>query len=700
MKDNILDKEICCFIVLVRLHSKIDKTYGRDIILSDLTGFQIELLHIQVEGKQLSNLQDKERYLSSAKSDSVSFVSFKLKLSFLIEMKMFQILGNATLFHGVAESLNTLFNIEFICNKMSSKRKNPFFSDSDESGSEDFLQIDSSSANHRMSGITSSKPKMRTSTTNSFDEEALRKKFDDGYDSDLVGDEMDRRRLSNMTEKERELEFYNRLERREALQKRFEVEKKLLLGKQRGEGEKYQQKRKKQKISVASPPSSLPDAFDRKRIMGKRKENEALEKLKAERQRKKNKVVKTKLQVSAVYSDDGDDEMPMTRSRPAATVPSSTDTNFHRELAYTSDEDGQDNIVTMQPPLSKDKVSTIRLSRFRLEKWFYLPMFREVVLGCYVRIGIGSHEGKPVYRMAEIVDVVETAKIYHLGKVRTNLGFRLKHGQQTRVFRLEFISNSKLTDSEFSKWKQAMEEAGESLPTFDDIKKKQAAINKARSYIFKDTDIDRIVKEKSRFRKTPINYARSKTDIMRQIDIALERDDAVEATRLVDVLKDLEERATQLDNQRQNHLAGTTYINKRIKSHNLQKVKAYKEEWKVPRNNEADPFTRKKCKPLLMCNTKDGKQKERLLQEIDKLYGTGSSESNSDPEPSNMATAQPKHMSEDRLDVHDFDLNIDLQMLSADEKPSATKLNPSSEISDNPHHSIGFAKCKKRKALI
>jgi len=54
-----------------------------------------------------------------------------------------------------------------------------------------------------------------------FDEEALRKEFDDGYDSELVGDEDDRRRLENMTEKEREQELYNRLEKREALQKRL-----------------------------------------------------------------------------------------------------------------------------------------------------------------------------------------------------------------------------------------------------------------------------------------------------------------------------------------------------------------------------------------------------------------------------------------------------------------------------------------------
>uniref|UniRef100_H2XU12 Uncharacterized protein n=1 Tax=Ciona intestinalis TaxID=7719 RepID=H2XU12_CIOIN len=53
-----------------------------------------------------------------------------------------------------------------------------------------------------------------------FDEEALWKQFDDGYDSELVGDEEDRVKLENMTEKEREQELYNRLEKREALQKR------------------------------------------------------------------------------------------------------------------------------------------------------------------------------------------------------------------------------------------------------------------------------------------------------------------------------------------------------------------------------------------------------------------------------------------------------------------------------------------------
>ena len=59
-------------------------------------------------------------------------------------------------------------------------------------------------------------------------------------------------------------------------------------------------------------------------------------------------------------------------------------------------------------------------------------------------------------QVAEIIDVVETAKIYPLGKSRTNKGFRLKNGTQERVFRLEFVSNSDFTDTEFNKWKETV----------------------------------------------------------------------------------------------------------------------------------------------------------------------------------------------------------------------------------------------------
>lgn len=34
--------------------------------------------------------------------------------------------------------------------------------------------------------------------------------------------------------------------------------------------------------------------------------------------------------------------------------------------------------------------------------------------------------------------------------------FSLRHGNDTRVFRLEFVSNQEFTDNEFMKWKEAV----------------------------------------------------------------------------------------------------------------------------------------------------------------------------------------------------------------------------------------------------
>jgi len=47
--------------------------------------------------------------------------------------------------------------------------------------------------------------------------------FDDGLDENMIGDEQDKKRLEQMTEKEREQEIFNRLEKREAMRTRYGV---------------------------------------------------------------------------------------------------------------------------------------------------------------------------------------------------------------------------------------------------------------------------------------------------------------------------------------------------------------------------------------------------------------------------------------------------------------------------------------------
>lgn len=47
-----------------------------------------------------------------------------------------------------------------------------------------------------------------------------------------------------------------------------------------------------------------------------------------------------------------------------------------------------------------------------------------------------------------------------------------RFGNAERVYRLEFVSNSPLSESEFFKWKEAVMLAGAQLPTTEEIKNK------------------------------------------------------------------------------------------------------------------------------------------------------------------------------------------------------------------------------------
>ncbi|KAF6023353.1 hypothetical protein EB796_018347 [Bugula neritina] len=65
-----------------------------------------------------------------------------------------------------------------------------------------------------------------------------------------MGDEEDRKRLEQMTQKEREKIIFERLERRDMLKTRFDIEQKLKR-KQKGEASK------KQKVSKPKPAAPL-----------------------------------------------------------------------------------------------------------------------------------------------------------------------------------------------------------------------------------------------------------------------------------------------------------------------------------------------------------------------------------------------------------------------------------------------------------
>ncbi|XP_052006945.1 RNA polymerase-associated protein RTF1 homolog [Xyrauchen texanus] len=539
--------------------------------------------------------------------------------------------------------------------------------------------------------------------------------FRDGYGDDLMGDEEDRARLEQMTEKEREQELFNRIEKREVLKRRFEIKQKLKTAKKKEKEEKkkkqQEEEQEKRKLSQVPDPQVVMSHNKERRIKRDEKldkKSQAMEELKAEREKRKNRTAellakRQPLKTSEVYSDDEEEEEDDDDKSSVKSDRSSGSSSFDDE------EEKEEAPPKSQPVTLPDELNRIRLSRHKLERWCHMPFFAKTVTGCFVRIGIGNSSSKPVYRVAEIIDVVETAKIYQLGTTRTNKGLQLRHGNDTRVFRLEFVSNQEFTESEFMKWKEAMFSAGMQLPNLDEITKKEQSIKEAVNYKFNDKDIEDIVKEKDRFRKAPPNYAMKKTQLLKEKAMAEESGDGEKVKLLQDQLNELEERAEALDRQRTKNISAISYINQRNRSWNIvESEKALVAEGQNSKNQQMDPFTRRQCKPTMVSNARDPSVHAAILAHLNQKYGSGSGQDNSQQAnkqgPGNQkdkdATKPTSDLSEDLFKVHDFDVKIDLQVPNAEAKSLAVSSNSLPVKDGAPRRSLNLEDYKKRRGLI
>ena len=161
-----------------------------------------------------------------------------------------------------------------------------------------------------------------SSSDNDSDDDEQFTGFDENLGEDLIGDDKDRQKLDQMTEKERELELYNRQERMEALKIRKELGQKLQA--ERKKQSKKKDKEKKQK-NVEKEEDSENETENNETYMNsiasrksERKKGaddnkkSALDELKQKRteKREKEKIEQSKelLTTKDVYSDDESDE--------------------------------------------------------------------------------------------------------------------------------------------------------------------------------------------------------------------------------------------------------------------------------------------------------------------------------------------------------------------------------------------------------
>ncbi|XP_055372339.1 RNA polymerase-associated protein Rtf1 [Condylostylus longicornis] len=608
--------------------------------------------------------------------------------------------------------------------------------------------------------------------------------FDDGYDENLMGDEEDRARLNALSEKERETEIFKRIERRDVMRTRWEIERKLKLAK-RGEkakdkpqrDKKKKDKRKKEKkkpvakilspepspIKIPpkekspSPPKQIVPApiieqneviveeqsspekkdsdgatneyFDPKERSKERKKNveanrtddkrsnamamlkakregkakreEEEAKRQAEREREEEKEElegvtsgsksADKIKVSDIYSDDSGSSSSSEDEEEKRTGSGKQSGDSSQKSSSESEDDEK---TEKKSPFikTKEELNKLRISRYKMERFINLPIFEKTVLNSFVRISIGNNNQRPVYRAAEVVGVVETAKIYQLGKLRTNRGLKLKHGSQERVFRLEFISNQDFTDSEFDKWREMCEKSNVSLPTIDQIEQKQKDIKFAMNYEYSDEDVNKIIEERNRFRKNPTNYAMKKTILMKERDAALLRGENELAHDLSVQIDQLESRASELDKRRAGGSINLiSYINNRNRKKNVEHAeKAIREEILANKGQRIeDPFTRRLTQPRMTFSSAAEKDKTPALQ----------------PQPP-PPPGRRKHDDDKKRNsveynlysLHDFEIDLDvpLPVNTVNVMPKPVSKPPEAA----PKRSLNLEDYKKKRGLI
>jgi len=133
-------------------------------------------------------------------------------------------------------------------------------------------------------------------------------------------------------------------------------------------------------------------------------------------------------------------------------------------------------------PALTDAISKLRLPRKLLEKWVEEPFFEQVVIGCFVRLGVGKAPGSrslPQYRVCEIVGVVDYKYSYAFGEFQTKKALMLRIGHNQRVWRMNVISNHRFTPTELEEWHHTMKTEQQHVPSADEINKRKARMREA-----------------------------------------------------------------------------------------------------------------------------------------------------------------------------------------------------------------------------
>ncbi|CAN1810723.1 Protein RTF1 homolog [Linum perenne] len=362
--------------------------------------------------------------------------------------------------------------------------------------------------------------------------------------SDLYKDEEDRRHLEQMSELEREMILTERADKKgdKNLTERIRSKR---------ENERTPRSRKQ------SPPlPSSRGVRSSARYADKASaKDDVLNELRAKRLRQQDPEAHRKLRDSSSRGASGSHGVITTQARPkrftsAASLSSSSHSDS--DSRSQSDDDGSTGDGGMadsddereQGPTYED-IREITIRRSKLAKWLMEPWFDDLIVGCFVRVGIGrSRSSGPVYRLCLVknIDAADPDRQYRLENKTTYKWLNVTWGNESSAARwqMAMVSESGPTEDEYRQWKKEVENSNGRMPSKEDVMEKKEAIKKSNSYVYSAATVKQMLQEKKSASTRPLNVAAEKERLRREIEVAESRNNMAEVERIRTRIRELE----------------------------------------------------------------------------------------------------------------------------------------------------------------
>ncbi|KMT14913.1 hypothetical protein BVRB_3g064270 [Beta vulgaris subsp. vulgaris] len=361
---------------------------------------------------------------------------------------------------------------------------------------------------------------------------------DSDVGSDLYKDENDREELSKLTELEREMILSDRAAKKDDRKLHKQMRSRLV-----------SEKKSQSATDISSPTSRGVRSSIRyaDRIAAKA---DALKELKARRM-KRDSDGKQRLgnerRSSREYSPKKRKGISDYSTGSSSESENGSDSHSDDEgsaggggMDYSDDE--RDKTMSNTPTYEQIKDITIR--RSKLAKWFMEPFFEDLIVGCFVRVGIGLKDGQSIYRlcMVQNVDASDPNKRYQLENKTTHKYLNCVWGsdRSTARWQMAMVSDSPPTFEEYNEWRREVERTVGRMPHSNEVLEKQEAINKINSFVYSAETVKQMLQEKKSVSARPMNIAAERGKLRRELEIAEYKEEAADVERIKARLHELE----------------------------------------------------------------------------------------------------------------------------------------------------------------